>query len=123
MKNFILSAIILFTSFMAISADDANTKMGKKLITEEITKYADDYGVEEIFEIDFLGVANKQYSFVVIYSKQFCFDSGDDERMSCALYKCESQADIDGDAIVSFESESKRSRCEKIEGTDSTRQY
>lgn len=123
MKNIILSTLIFCSSFMAFSADDANTKMGKKLITEEIMKYSDDYGVEEIFEIDFLGVINRQYSFVVIYSKQFCFDTGDDERMSCALYKCESNAEIDGDAVVSFQSEPKRSRCEKIAGTDSTRQY
>ncbi|OFZ28604.1 MAG: hypothetical protein A2622_05800 [Bdellovibrionales bacterium RIFCSPHIGHO2_01_FULL_40_29] len=123
MKKLILSAFVILSSLATFATDDANTKMGKKLIIEELINYSDDYGVEEVFEVDFQGVIDRHYSFAVTYSKQFCFDSGDDERMSCALYKCQSNAVIDGDAVVGFESESKRSNCEKIAGSDTTLQY
>jgi hypothetical protein len=122
-KLFISLLLICFSTSSLFALDQETIQITQKLIYNDLIKYSDDYGIDEIFEIDFLGSTPKQYSFYVVYSKKFCSITQDDERMSCAIYKCGTQADLDRDAVVNFESESKKSACEKIEDTDTSELY
>lgn len=113
----------LFFSFAILVSTQtfANSKFAEKLVIQEIEQYAADYRVEELEGLKFNGIVNKKYLFSVQYTKNFCVDVGDDERDYCATYRCVSSAEVDSDAVVSFESETNLKACKKIPGTDYTR--
>lgn len=119
MKNVLLMTTALFCNISVF----ANSKFAEKLVVSEIEQYAQDYEVKELEAIKYLGVQNKKYTFDVQYTKDFCADIGDDERMYCATYRCQSVAEVDSDAVVSFETETKASACKKIPGTDFTQSW
>jgi hypothetical protein len=116
---------VLLTSFILACCTNtfANNKFAERLVIAEIEKYAADYQVEELVGVKYLGIQSKKYLFDVQYTKNFCANVGDDERMYCATYRCESVAEVDSDAVVSFESEAKASACKKIPGTDFTQSW
>jgi hypothetical protein len=119
MKKIIMGSLVLFS--LLATAD--NMSIARKLVVNEIEKYASDYGVLNVSKIDDQGVVNKKYSFMVSYSKQFCWDTGDDERATCADFSCASVATVDSDAVVEFESEPSKKSCQEIPGTRTTESY
>lgn len=116
------SLFIAATFFLSVQSM-ANSKFAEKLVIQEIEKYAQDYQVEELESVKFTGIVKQKYTFSVLYKKNFCLDLGDDERDYCATYRCETTAEVDGDAVVSFESETNSKYCKKIPGTDYTRTW
>lgn len=116
MKYFLIISLSFFSTLTL-----ANNKLAEKLVIKEIETYASDYQVEELESIKYLGIVNKKYLFSVQYTKNFCIDVGDDERDYCATYRCASPAEVDSDAVVSFESEDHAKACTKVPGTDYTR--
>lgn len=119
-----MKKILLTTLILACSANIfANSKFAEKLVINEINQFAEDYQVQDLETIKGLGLQGKKYLFDVQYTKNFCADIGDDERMYCATYRCVSRAEVDGDAVVSFETEAKASACKKIPGTDFTQSW
>lgn len=119
-----MKKILLTTLILACSANIfANSKFAEKLVINEINQFAEDYQVQDLETIKDLGLHGKKYLFDVQYTKNFCADIGDDERMYCATYRCVSRAEVDGDAVVSFETEVKASACKKIPGTDFTQSW
>lgn len=103
----------VFTSAFLLSlfAFANNSQIAQNLVRTEIEKYANEYQVTQIIDIHDLGIINKKYSFQVVYSKLFCSVLSSD---TCALYKCQSLAQVDSDAVVDFESEPSASKCEKL---------
>ena len=116
-------SIILLVSLCSLFASADNTSIARKLVSQEIQKYASDYGVLNILKVEDQGVINKKYSFMVSYSKQFCWDTGDDERATCAEFLCAYVATVDSDAVVDFESASSKKQCLEIPGTRTTESY
>lgn len=114
---------LLLVSIISLSAAADSMSFARKLVIQEIQKYQADYGVADLLDIEDRGIVNKRYSFNVSYSKQFCWDDGDDERMTCANFQCTSVADVDSDAVVDFETESYRKKCQEIPDTRTTEHY
>lgn len=114
---------ILLVSIISLSAVADSMSFARKLVVQEIQEYQADYGVTDLLHIEDRGIVNKKYSFNVSYSKQFCWDSGDDERMTCANFQCTSVANVDSDAVVDFETEPSRKNCQEIPDTRTTEQY
>ncbi len=99
--------IIALALLISATAFANNMQFAKQLVRSEIETYAKLYQVSEILDIQELGILNKKYSFQVTYSKLFCNETSD----TCALYKCQSLAQLDSDAVVDFESEQSSSKC------------
>lgn len=99
-----------FVLLLSATAFANNMQFAKQLVRTEIENTANQYEVAEILDIQELGIINKNYSFDVIYTKLFCTEESD----TCALYKCQSLAQVDSDAIVDFESEQSSLNCEKL---------
>ncbi len=115
-----MKPLFFITSLLISSNILANSKYAERLVINEIEQYAHDYQIEELDLVKYIGIINKKYTFNVSYKKNFCTDIGDDERNYCATYNCKSIAEVDSDAVVSFETESNVANCKKIPGTDFT---
>ena len=100
-------AFVLLISATALAN---NMQFAKQLVRKEIETFAEQYQVTEIVDIQEIGILNKKYSFQVTYSKLFCTEASD----TCALYKCQSLAQVDSDAVVDFESEQSPSKCVEL---------
>lgn len=118
-----MKSLFLITTVLLSFQSMANSKFAEKLVIQEIEEYAQDYQVEELDSVKFTGIVKQKYTFSVLYKKNFCLDIGDDERDYCATYRCETTAEVDSDAVVSFQSESNSKNCKKIPGTDYTRTW
>lgn len=99
-----------FVLLISATAFANNMQFAKQLVRHEIETSAKEYQVTEILDIQELGILNKKYSFQVTYSKLFCTETSD----TCALYKCQSMAEVDSDAVVDFESEQSPSKCVEL---------
>lgn len=99
-----------FALLISVTAFANNMQFAKQLVHDEIETSAKQYQVTEILDIQELGILNKKYSFQVTYSKLFCTETSD----TCALYKCQSLAQVDSDAVVDFESEQSSSKCVEL---------
>lgn len=100
-------AFVLLISATALAN---NMQIAQKMVHDEIEKYSKQYQVTEILDIQEIGIMSKKYSFQVTYSKLFCTETSD----TCALYKCQSLAQVDSDAVVDFESEQSPSKCVEL---------
>jgi hypothetical protein len=114
--------IILVTS-LSLIATASTSKLAQKLLVNHIERYAEDYGVIDLFTIVDHGQVNNKYSFTVKYSMQFCRDTGDDERATCAEFSCASPATVDADGVVEFETETSQKSCLEIPDTETTKPY
>jgi hypothetical protein len=101
MKNILLVLVLLFSN--QVFAND----YAKKLIVNELSEYASDYGLISFEVLDYLGVQNKMYTFNITYKKSFC-DSMDSE---CLVLRCDGTVGLDSDAIVDFETQMDSSKC------------
>ncbi len=114
-----LSTVLTGLLLMSISAYSSDmTNMARKLLIQDIEKYSDDYGITDLLSVKNLGLKDGDYHFSVSYTKDFCKDVGDDSRLYCQIYQCESQARVSIDGNIDFETSKDSKSCLLIENSD-----
>ena len=94
------------------------SQMARKILIQDIENYSNDYGLTELIAVKDLGADKDQYRFLVTYNKDFCKDVGDDSRLYCQLYQCQSMASVSSDGNVLFETDKGSSSCLLIENSN-----
>lgn len=101
MKNILLVLVLLFSN-QVFAYDYA-----RKLIVNELSEYASDYGLISFKVLDYVGVQNKMYTFNITYKKSFC----NSEAGKCQVLRCDGTVGLDSDAVVDFGTEIDSSKC------------